>query len=145
LCTVAVHNSSSFLAGWMRHAGDVTNGGFSDRQRPNIRDLRYLPREANRTSFGRLMVAGICIGLAMLFLAGLSSPTVPGVLAALVMVPLAVIATWSWWTKRPARVGGPPEISITSNWMRAQVGVVVFFLIVFGLAVIIRAVVWLVS
>jgi len=84
-------------------------------------------REARRTSFGRLMVAGICDGMALLVVAGLRHPSIPGAIAAMVLVPLAVVASWSWWTNRPAKTGALPERAVTGYWMRGATAVLLFF------------------
>jgi hypothetical protein len=64
------------------------------------------------TSSMRLMIAGICDGLALLVVIGLISPRVQSgrianIVANVVLVPAALFATWSWWSMRRASGGTP--------------------------------------
>jgi hypothetical protein len=59
----------------------------------------------------RLMLAGIFDGLALVVVIGLADPSdrsgrVANVVATTLLVPAALISTWSWWTERPATTPG---------------------------------------
>ena len=84
-------------------AEGIRPGGFWER-------WRATGREVTRTSFGRLMLAGICDGFALLILIGLARRvTIMGVVAAVIVLPTAIYTTRLWWASRPARTGAPAE------------------------------------
>ena len=88
-------------------------------------------------------MAGIFDGIALLVVTGLGHPSMAGVIAALIFVPLAVVSSWSWWTKRPARMGAPPEHAVTGLWMKGATAVLLFFVGALALFAVVGLVQWL--
>lgn len=61
------------------------------------------------TSFMRVMAASILATMSLLVVYGLAQPTVAGLIAAVVLVPLSVVTARSWFLLRPAVTGAEPE------------------------------------
>lgn len=101
------------------------------------------PGEFYGTSFARLMIAGVLDGLVLLVVVGMGTPTVAGGVAAVLLVPLAVAATWGWWRNRPVRTDADAEHAVTGWWMKACVGLLFFLVASIVLFEVVDFIAWL--